>query len=101
MIPARFARGRMSALIEGTDRGQSTLFPECLGDWISKDNPFRVIDVFVGELDPWRTWRSRSAMSACKTPRNGRANFLTAAEAYRCLRTRGTTTTSTDSLSGP
>src|SRR5467141_2264566 len=36
---------------EGVDRGQSTLFPECLDDWIDEDNPVRVIDVFVDELD--------------------------------------------------
>src|SRR5260370_31615274 len=36
---------------EGTDRGQSTLFPECLEDWIGEDNPVRVIDVFVEELE--------------------------------------------------
>ena len=41
----------MRRFIEGTDRGQSTLFPECLGDWINEDNPVRVIDVFVDELD--------------------------------------------------
>src|SRR5580692_1859310 len=33
------------------DRRQSTLFPECLEDWICEDNPVRVIDVFVGGLD--------------------------------------------------
>jgi len=38
-------------LIEGTDRGQSTLFPECLEDWIDGNNRVRVIDVFVDELD--------------------------------------------------
>jgi hypothetical protein len=27
------------------------LFPECLGNWISEDNPVRVIDVIVDELD--------------------------------------------------
>ena len=32
-------------------RGQTTLFPECLEDWIGEDNPVRVIDVFVEELD--------------------------------------------------
>ncbi len=37
--------------VEGTDRGQNTLFPECLQDWICEDNPVRVIDVFVDELD--------------------------------------------------
>jgi transposase len=41
----------MRRFVEGTDRGQSTLFPECLEDWIGEDNPVRVIDVFVEELD--------------------------------------------------
>jgi hypothetical protein len=33
------------------DRGQSTLFPERLEDWIGEDDAVRVIDVFVEELD--------------------------------------------------
>jgi transposase len=41
----------MRRFVEGTDRGQSTLFPECLEDWIAEDNPLRVIDVFVDHLD--------------------------------------------------
>jgi len=41
----------MKRFVEGTDRGQSTLFPECLEDWIGEGNPVRVIDVFVEELD--------------------------------------------------
>jgi transposase len=41
----------MRRFVEGTDRGQSTLFPECLEDWIGEDNPVRVIDVFVEEQD--------------------------------------------------
>jgi transposase len=41
----------MKRFVEGTDRGQSTLFPECLDDWIDEDNPVRVIDVFVDGLD--------------------------------------------------
>jgi transposase len=51
MIPARFAGGLMKRFVEGLDRGQSTLFPECLEDWIGEDNPVRVIDVFVDQLD--------------------------------------------------
>jgi transposase len=31
--------------------GQTTLFPECLEDWIGEDNPARVVDVFVEGLD--------------------------------------------------
>src|SRR4030088_1283057 len=41
----------MGRFVEGTDRGQSTLFPERLEDWIGEDNPVRVIDVFADELD--------------------------------------------------
>ena len=41
----------MKRFVEGADRGQSTLFPECLEDWIHEDNPVRVIDVFIEELD--------------------------------------------------
>jgi transposase len=41
----------MKRFADGVDRGQSTLFPECLEDWINEDNPVRVIDVFVDELD--------------------------------------------------
>src|SRR6201982_810309 len=41
----------MKRFVEGVDRGQSTLFPECLDDWVDEDNPVRVIDVFVDALD--------------------------------------------------
>jgi transposase len=41
----------MKRFVEGQDRGQSTLFPEFLEDWIDEDNPVRVIDVFVDGLD--------------------------------------------------
>jgi transposase len=41
----------MRRFVEGTDRGQSTLLPECLDDWIDEDNPVRVIDAFVEALN--------------------------------------------------
>ncbi|MBT5458029.1 MAG: IS1182 family transposase, partial [Rhodospirillaceae bacterium] len=41
----------MKRFIEGADRSQSTFFPERLEDWIGEDNPVRVVDVFVDELD--------------------------------------------------
>ena len=41
----------MKRFVEGVDRGQSTLFPAYLDDWIDEDNAVRVIDVFVDELD--------------------------------------------------
>ena len=41
----------MRRFVEGVDRGQATLFPECLEDWIDVDNAVRVIDAFVEKLD--------------------------------------------------
>ena len=41
----------MKRFVEGADRGQSTLLPECLDDWIDEENPVRVIDAFVDALD--------------------------------------------------
>ena len=41
----------MGRFIEGEDRQQVSLMPECLDDYIGEDNPVRVIDAFVGELD--------------------------------------------------
>ncbi|EED33290.1 ISPsy6, transposase [gamma proteobacterium NOR5-3] len=41
----------MKRFVEGEDRSQGTLFPERLDDYIADDNPVRVIDAFVEELD--------------------------------------------------
>ena len=41
----------MRRFVEGVDRGQTTLFPECLEDWIDEGNPVRAIDTFVEKLD--------------------------------------------------
>lgn len=41
----------MKRFIEGADRAQSTLLPECLDDWVDESNPVRVVDAFVDELD--------------------------------------------------
>src|SRR3974390_3554547 len=40
----------MRRFVEGTDRGQWTLLPECLDDFIDESNPVRVIDVFFDAL---------------------------------------------------
>jgi transposase len=41
----------MKRFVQGQERSQGTLFPACLDDYVSPDNPVRVIDVFVEELD--------------------------------------------------
>src|SRR5438046_9482577 len=40
----------MRRFVEQADRGQWTLLPECLDDFIDESNPVRVIDVFVDAL---------------------------------------------------
>ena len=37
--------------IQGEPRQQSTLFPERLDEYVSADNPVRVIDAFIDSLD--------------------------------------------------
>ena len=41
----------MGRFVEGEDRSQSTLLPERLDDYVTEDNPVRVVDVFVDTLD--------------------------------------------------
>jgi len=41
----------MKRFVEGLDRGQSTLFPASLDDYVTEDNPVRAVDVFVDGLD--------------------------------------------------
>ena len=41
----------MKRFVEGEDRRQGVLLPEYLDDYVDEDNPVRVVDVFVGDLD--------------------------------------------------
>ena len=41
----------MGRFVEGRDRRQVAFLPACLDDYVDPDNPVRVIDVFVDELD--------------------------------------------------
>ena len=53
----------MGRFIEGEDRRQSLLLPESLDDYVTEDNPVRVMEAFIEELDlgRWalRAWRRR------------------------------------------
>jgi hypothetical protein len=41
----------MKRFIEGEDGKQVMLLPECLDDFVAEDNPVRIIEAFVEELD--------------------------------------------------
>jgi transposase len=41
----------MKRFVEGEDRGQATLLPDCLDDYVTEDNPVRIVEAFIDELD--------------------------------------------------
>jgi transposase len=41
----------MKRFIEGEDRKQATLPPECLDDFTTADNPVGIVEAFVEELE--------------------------------------------------
>lgn len=41
----------MGRFVEGEDRRQDFLLPALLDDYVSEDNPVRVVEAFTGELD--------------------------------------------------
>ena len=41
----------MRGFVQGVDRQQATLLPECLDDWVDENNPVRAVDVFVDALE--------------------------------------------------
>src|ERR1700732_4419212 len=43
--------GMMKGFVQGADRQQTTLLPECLDDWVGGSNPVRAVDVFVDALE--------------------------------------------------
>ena len=43
--------GLMKGFVQGADRQQTTLLPECLDDWVGESNPVRAVDVFVDALE--------------------------------------------------
>ncbi len=41
----------MKRFVEGQDRCQLILLPDCLDDYVGEDNPVRIVDAFIDELD--------------------------------------------------
>jgi hypothetical protein len=51
MVSLAESRGMMRGFVQGADREQTTLLPECLDDWVGESNPVRAVDVFVNALE--------------------------------------------------
>ncbi|MGN6578736.1 MAG: IS1182 family transposase [Bordetella sp.] len=58
----------MPRFIEGQDRQQVTLMSECLDDYIADENPVRIIDAFVDELNLVSLGFDRAAPAATGRP---------------------------------
>lgn len=59
----------MKRYVEGANRKQITLLPESLDEYISEDNPIRVVEAFIEALD-------LGALGFCTTPANtGRPSY--------------------------
>jgi transposase len=58
----------MSRFVQGSDRDQVTLLPECLDDYIAEDNPVRAVDAFVEELDVGALGFSKAAPASTGRP---------------------------------
>ena len=41
----------MKRFVEGEDRLQGALLPHCLDDYVTENNPVRVIEAFIDEVD--------------------------------------------------
>ena len=41
----------MRGFVQGADRQQTALLPECLDDWVDESNSIRAVDVFVDALE--------------------------------------------------
>ena len=46
----------MKRFIEGDNRQQITLLPESLDEYIDAENPVRIVDMFVDQLDLGGRW---------------------------------------------
>jgi transposase len=51
MIPLLNREGMMKGFVQGADRQQTILLPECLDDWVDESNSVRAVDVFVDALE--------------------------------------------------
>ncbi|MDF2689339.1 MAG: transposase family protein [Microvirga sp.] len=46
----------MTRFIEGKGRRQTLVLPECLDGYVTQNNPVRVIDAFIDELNLQALW---------------------------------------------
>src|ERR687894_2508773 len=60
----------MKRFVEGEDRRQTTLLPDCIEDYVSEENPVRVVEAFVAALD-----RAELGFEGVVRERTGRPSY--------------------------
>ena len=74
----------MKRFVEGEDRLQGALLPHCLDDYVTENNPVRVIEAFFNELDLATLRRSSTqgghSLRPSRGPRLGRAKNMRRAD---------------------
>jgi transposase len=66
----------MTGFIQGADRNQGYLLPERIDEYVSEENPARVIEAFVEELDLGTLGFSRVEPNETGRPAYHRATLL-------------------------
>ena len=79
----------MSRFIDEADRSQGTLLPAQLDEYVSDENPVRVMDAFVGELDLIGSGRYVSSLSASASSPSHRRTPYSSTSAKSCPCTPG------------
>ncbi|KJS86573.1 MAG: hypothetical protein JM58_06715, partial [Peptococcaceae bacterium BICA1-8] len=64
------------AYIKGQERNQTILFPESIDDYISDENPVRIIDAFVSILDMKELGFNRASPYSVGPPRYNPKDML-------------------------
>ena len=76
----------MGRFVEAADRHQPGLLPPCLDDYVDADNPVRIIDAFVDELDLAELGFARVQPASTGRPATRRARCSSFMSMDTCIR---------------
>src|SRR5271168_3524228 len=97
MIPLLNRGGIMKGFVQGADRQQTTLLPECLDDWVDESNPVRAVDVFVDALELGELGFDGVTPTAAGPSGRSARNSLPCAARWVCWRKRALRSTAASS----
>lgn len=75
----------MGRFVEAVDRDQASLLPACLEDYVDADNPVRIIDAFVDELELAELGFARCSRQRLADPATHRARCSSSMSMAICI----------------